>query len=104
MLPRDIACPHCEAPVDRGCRTATGYATATHAKRWAAIGVRKPSVDDRHRDYLDGVERNSKIKAGVFASIRATPCEYCGPGIRTGLPGNACENCMNTGLKYPQWR
>jgi hypothetical protein len=29
------------------------------------------------------------------------PCEYCGPGVRTGLPGNACENCMNTGLKNP---
>lgn len=25
------------------------------------------------------------------------PCEYCGNGKRTGLPGNACENCMNTG-------
>lgn len=22
------------------------------------------------------------------------PCSYCG---HTGLPGNACENCMNTG-------
>jgi NAD-dependent dihydropyrimidine dehydrogenase PreA subunit len=34
---------------------------------------------------------------------RLTPelCEYCNDGKRTGLPGNACENCMNTGLKYP---
>lgn len=30
------------------------------------------------------------------------PCEYCGDGKSTGLPGNACENCMNTGLKYPE--
>ena len=30
------------------------------------------------------------------------PCEYCGNGVRTGLSGNACENCMNTGLKYPE--
>jgi hypothetical protein len=29
-------------------------------------------------------------------------CEYCGDGKYTGLPGNACENCMNTGLKYPE--
>jgi len=29
------------------------------------------------------------------------PCPYCADGARTGLPGNACENCMNTGLKYP---
>ncbi len=28
-------------------------------------------------------------------------CEYCGPCKSTGLPGNACENCMNTGLKNP---
>jgi hypothetical protein len=29
----------------------------------------------------------------------ARACRYCGPGIRTGLPGNACENCMNTGTE-----
>lgn len=34
-------------------------------------------------------------------ALRQEPCEYCGPGVCTGLPGNACENCMNTGLKYP---
>lgn len=28
-------------------------------------------------------------------------CEYCGEGKHTGLPGGACENCMNTGYKYP---
>jgi hypothetical protein len=27
------------------------------------------------------------------------PCRYCGPGKYTGLPGNACENCMNTGTE-----
>lgn len=32
------------------------------------------------------------------------PCAYCGPGRLTGLPGNACENCMNTGLAYPELR
>lgn len=35
-------------------------------------------------------------------ALRQEACEYCGPGIHTGLPGNACENCMNTGLKYPE--
>ncbi len=29
------------------------------------------------------------------------PCHYCGDGKRTGLPGNACENCMNTGYANP---
>lgn len=26
-------------------------------------------------------------------------CRYCGPGRYTGLPGNACENCMGTGTE-----
>lgn len=29
------------------------------------------------------------------------PCQYCQNGQRTGLPGNACENCMNTGFQQP---
>lgn len=28
-------------------------------------------------------------------------CGYCGEGRYTGLPSNACENCMNTGYAYP---
>lgn len=38
--------------------------------------------------------------------IRVIPymhCEYCDAGKRTGLASNACENCMNTGLKYPEF-
>jgi len=30
------------------------------------------------------------------ASRDEAPCPYC-QGVRTGLPNNACENCMNTG-------
>lgn len=33
---------------------------------------------------------------------RTGPCDYCGNGKSTGLPGNACENCMNSGLRYPE--
>jgi hypothetical protein len=49
--------------------------------------------------------------ADKLATLAATPavapsqpelCPYCSDGKRTGLPGNACENCMNTGLKYPE--
>jgi hypothetical protein len=43
-----------------------------------------------------------KLKAALRSSALPEPCEYCGGGKRTGLPGNACENCMNTGLKYPE--
>ena len=31
---------------------------------------------------------------------RIAPCEYCGPN-KGGMSAYACENCMNTGLKYP---
>jgi len=30
--------------------------------------------------------------------VEHDPCAYCGDGIRTDLPGNACENCMNRGF------
>lgn len=30
-------------------------------------------------------------------------CDCCDAGKRTGLASNACENCMNTGLKYPEF-
>jgi len=28
------------------------------------------------------------------------PCRYCQNGQLTGLPGNACENCMGTGVEH----
>lgn len=37
----------------------------------------------------------------LIKGIPTAPCEYCGNGKRTGLPGNHCENCMDTGLKFP---
>lgn len=27
------------------------------------------------------------------------PCTYCSDGKITGLPNNACENCLNTGYQ-----
>lgn len=38
---------------------------------------------------------------GQVGSEWREPCAYCGDGKRTGLPGNACENCMNTGYANP---
>lgn len=51
-------------------------------------------------------ELNSQMLAAYEAEAErrlAEPCPYCPDGSRTGLPGNACENCMNTGLKYPEY-
>lgn len=44
--------------------------------------------------------QNQLAVAAAISSLGG-PCTYCGPGMRTGLPGNACENCMNTGLANP---
>ncbi|MGX9443917.1 hypothetical protein ACWX0K_15245 [Nitrobacteraceae bacterium UC4446_H13] len=38
---------------------------------------------------------------GQIGSEWREPCHYCGNGKRTGLPSNACENCMNTGYAHP---
>jgi hypothetical protein len=47
-------------------------------------------------------KRNDAFDAELAATKAvAEPCDYCGPGKRTGLPSNACENCLNTGLKNP---
>jgi hypothetical protein len=40
--------------------------------------------------------------AGHGCMDRTGPCDYCGNGKRTGLPSNACENYMNSGLCYPE--
>jgi hypothetical protein len=45
------------------------------------------------RDAAVRAERERIIKLGK------EPCQYC--QNYTGLPGGACENCMNTGLRYP---
>lgn len=37
----------------------------------------------------------------AIEGLRVHPCEYCHKKF-TGLPGNACENCMNSGLRYPE--
>lgn len=58
-------------------------------------------------DKLDWVPRSrfeearSEIER-LKALLAKEPCPYC-TGKFTGLPNNACENCMNTGSKYPEY-
>lgn len=61
-LPRDVSCPHCEAQVNFGCHSPSHYGARTHSARWKAIGIVKPNYDQTHADYLDGIERNGKIR------------------------------------------
>lgn len=56
---------------------------------------------DHRGGYWWDLEQESPVDPVDFQPLDE-PCENCGPGIYTGLPGNACENCLNTGLKYHQ--
>lgn len=38
----------------------------------------------------------------ITDTFNEAPCEYCKPGMISGMSAYACENCMNTGLKYPR--
>ncbi len=48
-----------------------------------------------------GADQPYSVIAERVAAELYDECRYCGPGVRTGLPGNACENCMGTGLNNP---
>lgn len=68
-FPRDVECPHCGAKVDHGCFSDSlsgRWAAKTHAKRWKAIGVAKPDVDDWHRAYLDGKKRDGVLLDAAY--------------------------------------
>jgi len=72
-LPRDVPCPHCGADIDWGCTTVshTGrWRSATHAKRWKAVGIAKPDADDLHRDYRDGKDRDQRLNDRASSQYR----------------------------------
>lgn len=59
-LPLDAECPHCQAPVGKGCvsRNIRGtWGAKTHQARWKAVGVETPTYEDRARDYQDFKKR-----------------------------------------------
>lgn len=52
--------------------------------------------------YRFRAQARAALEAVAPMIMEAERCDYCANGQRTGLPSNACENCMNTGLKYPE--
>jgi hypothetical protein len=73
-------------PTRRGVRFLDAYARKH--------GAQPITLTDAAREALIGVWAWQEAE-------RRDPCPSCSGNKRTGLPGNACENCMNTGLKYP---
>jgi hypothetical protein len=60
VLPSSVRCPFCTVPPGRRCMTAKDYETATHAARWKAIGILKPSLDDLMADWADRAAYEAK--------------------------------------------
>lgn len=62
-VPLDVECPRCGAKVGRSCvsHSHTGtWAARTHSLRWKAIGIEKPTPEDRSRDYWDFKKREQE--------------------------------------------
>lgn len=58
-------------------------------------------------DRVQGSDFDFDVDAALYEADRllakhggGRPCRYCQNGQYTGLPGNACENCMNTGVEH----
>lgn len=69
---------------------ASGDAVLTHS-----MGRRDPS-----ETVLTQAEFCRRLTVLRREAGREKPCRYCTGGARTGLPDNACENCMNTRVEH----
>jgi hypothetical protein len=66
----------------------------------AANGVEPSLLAGMSERYVSIYCTARRDASDLIRSLPTEPCEYCGEGKRSGLPSNACENCMNTGLKF----
>jgi hypothetical protein len=60
-------------------------------------GSRSANADPR----CAATERDRERPPRIDLTLALARCEYCGDGKHTGLPNNACENCMNSGYAHP---
>jgi len=72
------------------------YLTSSAIKEWCAdyrTALAAPPLP------AASFQAGAEAMREAAAKVAETPCSYCA-GVYTGLPGNACENCMNTRLRY----
>src|SRR5512147_1736757 len=86
-----------EAPLTAICQSSHGAARAMLDRLRLVHGL-----DIRCVGYRRWLLAGRYAPDGTYTSY-LEPCPYCSDGKRTGLPGNACENCMNTGLAHPEY-
>ena len=68
-----------------------------------ANGVEPQLLDGMSERYVSIYCTARRDASDLIKNIPFAPCDYCGDDKLTGLPDNACENCMNTGLQYPEF-
>lgn len=66
----------------------------------AVMPYAKTKREYRPTEPRDGFVEDGLVPVDLYGA--RDPCDYCRHGSYSGLPGGACENCMNTGLKCPQ--
>lgn len=68
-----------------------------------ANGVEPTLLEGMSERYVSIYCTARRDASDLIKGIPTAPCDYCGDGKRTGLPGNSCENCMDTGLLHPEF-
>lgn len=68
-----------------------------------ANGVEPKLLEGMSERYVSIYCTARRDASDLIKAIPTMVCQYCGGGKRTGLPGNSCENCMDTGLNHPEF-
>lgn len=89
--------------VDRTSEFHLGFLEGVRVSAEEANGVEPFLLHGMSDKYVSIYCTARRDASDAIRNIPFEPCEYCGDGKLTGLPGNACENCNNTGLKYPEF-
>ena len=79
-----------------------GFRAGIEAAAEEANGVETDLLKGMSDRYVSIYCTARRDAADAIKALPDAACEYCGGGKRTGLPGNACETCLGTGLKYPR--
>lgn len=93
-LPLDVECPHCRRKPGFSCVTVangepTVFHALTHRQRWQAVGISKPTAEDRTADYEDMKRRD---RERIAARLPAPPIpEVMGARVPVAVAASADE-------------
>jgi len=77
------------------------------AHRWMACTASASAIaqlgeQEEGDEAAEGTRAHDEIERclGPLCETKLRPCRYCSDGKRTGLPENACSECMNSGVEH----